>query len=269
MKENYKNEVRYYTFPAFEEHPEIVHAFTSRECGVSGGYYSSLNMGIHTGDDLENVKTNYRILCQTLSLDPEKIVLANLVHGDTIRNVTVADAGAGLWRDFPYEGVDGLLTNEPGLILTATFADCVPVFFYDPVKKVIGIAHSGWKGTALEIASKMVDRMQSDYGCKVEDILAGIGPSIGMCCFETDSDVFMEFAEFPYLDEVWFYPKDDGKFDIDLWRINFEMLLYAGIPEDNISISGLCTCCNSDIFFSHRASKGKRGTMAGVISLKE
>ena len=182
MKENYKNEVRYYTFPAFEEHPEIVHAFTSRECGVSDGYYSSLNMGIHTGDDLENVKTNYRILCQTLSLDPEKIVLANLVHGDTIRNVTAADAGAGLWRDFPYEGVDGLLTNEPGLILTATFADCVPVFFYDPVKKVIGIAHSGWKGTALEIASKMVDRMQSDYGCKVEDILAGIGPSIGMCC---------------------------------------------------------------------------------------
>ena len=126
MKENYKNEVRYYTFPAFEEHPEIVHAFTSRECGVSGGYYSSLNMGIHTGDDLENVKTNYRILCQTLSLDPEKIVLANLVHGDTIRNVTAADAGAGLWRDFPYEGVDGLLTNETGLILTATFADCIP-----------------------------------------------------------------------------------------------------------------------------------------------
>ena len=212
---------------------------------------------------------NYRILCRTLSLDPEKIVLANLVHGDTIRNVTKEDAGAGLWREFPYDGVDGLLTNEPGLILTATFADCVPIFFYDPVKKVVGIAHSGWKGTAQEIGAKMVERMQSDYGCNTNDIIAGIGPSIGMCCFETDADVFMEFAEFPYLDDVWFYKKDNGKFDIDLWRINLEMLLYAGIPEENIHISGLCTCCNHETFFSHRATGGKRGTMAGIISIKE
>ena len=269
MQENYKNEVRYFTFPAFDEHPEIVHAFTSRECGVSGGYYSSLNMGINTGDDLENVKTNYRILCKTLSLNPDKIVLANLVHEDTIRNVTSADAGAGLWRDFPYEGTDGLLTDEPGLVLAATFADCVPVFFYDPVKRVIGIAHSGWRGTAQEIPSKMVDRMISDYNCNPENILAGIGPSIGMCCFETDADVFMEFVEMPYLDDAWFFKKDNGKFDIDLWRIILEMLLYAGLPEENIHISGLCTCCNSDIFFSHRATGGKRGTMAGVISLKE
>ena len=268
MKENYKNEVRYYTFPAFDEYPEIVHAFTSRECGVSTGYYSSLNMGIHTGDDLENVKTNYRILCKTLDLNPDNIVLANLEHGNNIRNVTKEDAGAGVFRDFPYEGTDGLLTDEPGLILTATFADCVPIFYYDPVRKVVGVAHSGWKGTAQEIGSKMVERMQSDYGCKVENIIAGIGPSIGMCCFETDADVFTEFVEFPYLDDAWFYTKDNGKFDIDLWRINLEMLLYAGIPEDNIHISGLCTCCNSDIFFSHRASGGKRGTMAGIISLK-
>lgn len=268
MKENYKNEVRYFTFPAFEEHPEIVHAFTSRECGVSTGYYSSLNMGIHTGDDLENVKMNYKILCKTLDLNPDNIVLANLEHGNNIRNVTKEDVGAGVFRDFPYDGVDGLLTDIPGLILSATFADCVPIFYYDPVKKVVGIAHSGWKGTAQEIGAKMVERMQSDYGCKVEDIIVGIGPSIGMCCFETDSDVFTEFVEFPYLDDAWFYQKENGKFDIDLWRINLEMLLYAGIAEENIHISGLCTCCNSDIFFSHRASGGKRGTMAGIICLK-
>ena len=268
MKENYKNEVRYYTFPAFDEHERIVHAFTSRECGVSTGYYSSLNMGIHTGDDLENIKTNYKILCRTLDLNPDNIVLANLVHGDTIRNVTKEDAGAGLWRDFPYEGVDGLITNVPGLILTATFADCIPIYYYDPVKNVIGIAHSGWKGTVQEIGSKMVERMKSDYSCKPEDILVGIGPSIGMCCFETDDDVFTEFVEFPYLDDAWFFKKENGKFDIDLWRINLEMLLYAGISEDHIHISGLCTCCNSDTFFSHRATGGKRGTMAGVICIR-
>ena len=268
MKKNYKNEVLYYTFPAFDEHPEIVHAFTSRECGVSSGYYSSLNLGLRTEDDFENVKTNYKILCKTLDLNPETIVLGNLANGDNIRNVTAEDAGAGIWRDFPYEGTDGLLTDVPGITLMATYADCVPLFFYDPVKKIVGLAHSGWRGTAQEIGGKMVDRMQSDYGCNPENILAGIGPSIGMCCFETDVDVFSEFIEFPYLDEAWFFQKDNGKLDIDLWRINLEMLLYTGIPEDNIHISGLCTCCNSDIFFSHRATKGKRGNMAGVIGLR-
>lgn len=269
MKENYRNEVLYYTFPAFEAYPEIVHAFTSRECGVSTGYNSSLNMGVRTGDDPENVKTNYRIVCKTLGLNPDMVVLGNLVGGDTIRNVTKEDAGAGVFRDFPFEGTDGLLTDEPGIVLAASYADCVPLFFYDPVKKVVGIAHSGWKGTASELGAKMVERMQSDYGCNPETIIAGIGPSIGMCCFETDADVFMEFVEFPYLDDAWFFKKDNGKFDIDLWRINLEMLLYAGIPENQVHVSGLCTCCNPDLFFSHRASGGKRGNMAGLICLKE
>lgn len=153
--------------------------------------------------------------------------------------------------------------------MTATFADCVPVYFYDPVKKVVGMAHSGWRGTVKEIAGKMVERMVSDYGCDVRDIVAGIGPSIGMCCFEVDEDVFYDFTDLTYLGDGWYYEKENGHYDIDLWRVIWCTLTNRGVLPENITISGICTCCNHDVLFSHRATKGRRGTMAGVISLKE
>ena len=145
MQQNFDNEVLYYTFPEFEQYEDIVHGFSSREGGVSGGFYRTMNLGINTEDSMDNVKENYRIFCDVLHVDVNKVVLGQLTHEANVRNVTAEDAGCGLWKPFTYEGIDGLLTNEPGLVLTATFADCVPVFFYDPVKKVVGIAHSGWR----------------------------------------------------------------------------------------------------------------------------
>lgn len=269
MQQNFVGEVLYYTFPEFDKYDDIVHAFSSREGGVSGGFYRTMNLGINTEDSMENVLENYRIFCDTLHLDVNKVVIGQLTHEANIRNVTEEDAGCGLLKPFTYERIDGLLTNVPGLVLTATFADCVPVYFYDPVKKVVGIAHSGWRGTVKEIAGKMVERMVSDYDCDVKDIVAGIGPSIGMCCFEVDEDVFYDFTDLTYLGDGWYYEKENGHYDIDLWRVIWATLTDRGVLPENITISGICTCCNRDVLFSHRATKGRRGTMAGVISIKE
>lgn len=270
MKENYRNEVLYFTFPDFDEYDnEIVHAFSSREGGVSTCYFSSMNLGIKTKDSRENILENYRLFTEAIGVDMNNVVIGNLNHGNNVRVVTKEDAGKGLLRPFSYVDVDALVTNEPNLVLTITCADCVPVFLYDPVKKAVGIAHSGWKGTALEIAGKTVEKMVSEYGCDPKDIIAGIGPCIGMCCYEVSQDVYEEFLEFDYLDDAWYFEKEDGKYDLDLSRIIFGTLAYAGILPEHISISGLCTCCNNDILFSHRAQKGKRGTMAGMIMIKE
>lgn len=268
MQENYLGEVMYYTFPEFEKYSEVIHGFSSREGGVSRGFYASMNMGVRTDDTDENILTNYDIFCHTLGVDMEKVVIAPLDHGNKILNVTHKEEGLGIMRPWGEEAYDGLLTDEPGVVLTATFADCVPVFFYDPVKKVVGIAHSGWRGTVREIAGEMVRRMGRDYGCLPQDILAGIGPSIGMCCFEVSEDVFYEFAELPYLEDGWYFEKEDGHFDIDLWRVIWDTLTNAGVTPEHITISGICTCCNHDKLFSHRATKGRRGTMAGMISLR-
>lgn len=269
MKENYRNEVLYFTFPDFDEYDnEIVHAFSSREGGVSTGYFSSMNLGIKTKDSRENILENYRLFTEAIGVDMNNVVIGNLNHGNNVRVATKEDAGKGLLRPFSYVDVDALVTNEPNLVLTITCADCVPVFLYDPVKKAVGIAHSGWKGTALEIAGKTVEKMVSEYGCNPADIIAGIGPCIGMCCYEVSQDVYEEFLEFDYLDDAWYFEKEDGKYDLDLSRIIFGTLAYAGILPEHISISGLCTCCNNDILFSHRAQKGKRGTMAGMIMIK-
>lgn len=269
MQENYVGEVLYYSFPEFEKHTEIAHGFSSREGGVSRGFYATMNMGVRTEDARENILANYEIFCETLGLDVRNVVIAPLSHEANIRNVTRADAGSGLLRDYCCENTDGFLTDEQGIVLTATFADCVPVFFYDPVKKVVGIAHSGWRGTVKEIARAMVARMCNDYGSRPQDILAGIGPSIGMCCFEVSEDVFYEFTELTYLEDGWYFEKENGKYDIDLWRVIWATLTQAGIKAENISVSGICTCCNSSRLFSHRATKGRRGTMAGMIALLE
>ena len=269
MKTNYNNEVMYLTFPALEEYPELIHAMSTREGGVSTGYFSSMNLGVKTDDDPEKIRKNYDLFSEAIGIKTDSIVLGNLTHSDNVRVVTsTEDCGCGITKPFNYEDVDALVTNVPGVILAVTIADCVPVYFYDPVHKACGIAHSGWKGTANEISQKVVTAMEENYGTNPEDLICGIGACIGMCCYEVSQDVFEEFIEFDYLDEAWFFDKENGKFDIDLSRIIFGTLAYAGVNPDNIHISGLCTSCNSDILFSHRASHGKRGTMAAVIGIK-
>ena len=260
------NVLIYFTFPSFEKYDFVKHAFPCRFGGVSEGIYSSLNFALRE-DKPENIYENYKILCSALDIPINNIVCSALTHSNHIRKVTSNDKGKGLTKERDYTDIDGLITNEPNLALTATFADCVPIYFLEPVKKVIALAHSGWKGTVKKIGAEMVSLMISDYGCKPENILVGIGPSICQNCFEVEKDVYEEFLHLDCLSKDWVIP-NPPKYYINLQSIIKQMLINLKIPENNITVSGLCTKCNSDIFFSHRATGGKRGAMAGIIMLK-
>ena len=247
---------------------DIPHGFTNRKGGVSQGIYESLNLGKNRGDDLENVRENYRRVCEPLGVDITKLVFSNQVHGDVVRPVTLADAGKGLDRPTDYEA-DGLVTNVPGLTLVVFGADCLPILLCDPVRRVVAAVHAGWRGTALGIAERAVERMVNGYGCKAQNILAAIGPGISKCCFETNGDVpdamveALGEAALPYITG-----EGGGKFHVDLKGINALRLRRVGVLSDNIDVSPDCTLCKPDKYWSHRYTKGQRGSQAALICLK-
>ncbi len=180
-----------------------------------------------------------------------------------------------LKNGYPREAVskkkqEKLITNEPNIVLTTFYADCVPIFLLDPIKKAIGIAHSGWKGTVLEIGKKTILKMQEEYETEAKDLLVGIGPSISLCCFQVDKPVAEKFRnELPFSEKYIFEDNIKGKFKIDLQNIIKESILSLGVLEENIEISKICTLCNSNMFFSHRAMGEERGSLAGLMCLKE
>lgn len=262
-----KGQVYYLTFPSFKKYNFLVHGFSTRLGGVSSGIYESMNLGFNRGDDLSNVFENYKLFSEALGINHENLVFSSQTHGDVIRDINIADIGKGITREKDYDSVDGFITNVPGIFLVGLFADCVPIFFLDPVKRVAAIAHSGWRGTVLQIGRKMVDRF-TEYGSLKEDILVGIGPSIGPCCFQVGAEVAEEFKSLPLKTDSFI--KNDGKdkYKINLWEINKAILVNSGIKEKNITVTDVCTKCNSKFLFSHRGSNGKRGSLAGIIGLK-
>ena len=262
-KKIYKSkEVVYLTFPLLEQFSFIVHGFSTRYGGVSSGIYQSMNFAFNSHDKKENVQENYRIFSEILGIDCNNMVLSAQEHGTNIKIVKKDDKGKGIKVPKDYNNIDGLATNISNIHLVAFFADCVPLFFADPSRQVVGIAHSGWKGTAGKIAENMVNVLCQAYKSKLSDIFVAIGPSIGPCCYEVGEEVAAFFSE--NVKKC----KDDGKYIIDLWQANKNILTNAGIPETNIVCSELCTMCNKDMFFSHRGHKGRRGTMIGVIGIK-
>lgn len=268
MNANMVDNLIYFTFPMFEKFNFVTHAFSSRFGGVSSEIYSSLNLGFNRGDSYQNVYTNYKILCSAIDIDADRIVMGQLMHDSNIRDVTDCDIGKGMVKDLDYSNIDGLVTDIPNIPIAMTFADCVPIFFLDTQKRVIALAHSGWRGTVKKIGEKMILKMVNDYQCNVKDIVIGIGPSIGICCFEVGKEVYSEFLSLDCLPERWFKIAPDEKYYIDMQSVIKNMFLKLGILESNITVSNLCTKCNSDIFFSHRATDGKRGSMAAIIQLK-
>lgn len=262
-----KDKVVYYTIPSFEQTGLVKHAFSSRKGGISSGSYSSLNLGFNTKDDRENIVENYKIICKALEINPENLVLSNQIHEDGIAVVNSSDRGKGIWRDSDINGVDGLITNDKEVALVTFYADCVPLFFLDPVKKVIGLSHAGWRGTVLEIGKKTIEKMTNQFQCNPKDVLVGIGPSIGHCCFEVDENVVIEFQKNIQNIQDAITAKQNNKYHIDLWAVNKKSLMEAGVPENNITISSLCTVCNQQEFFSHRGQNGIRGTLAAVMEL--
>lgn len=268
---NVKNEngVIFLTFPKIEAAGGVLHGFSTRFGGASEGVFSTMSFSTSLGDKRESVLENYRRFCSAIGGDFKNTVLSDQTHTANVRVVTEADVGKGLFRERDYTDIDGLVTNGKGVILVTQYADCTPLAFYDPVKKVVAASHAGWRGTVSLIAKNTVDTMVREFGSKREDILCGIGPNIDRCCYEVDDPVIDEIRKLEFLDfDTCFSDKGRGKYMLDLKEVNRQILVYSGILPENIDTADLCTCCNSDIFHSHRATGGKRGTLALMIGLK-
>lgn len=268
--------VPYVAFPVFEAYPEIVCGFSTRLAGASRGCFASMNLGFRRGDDEERVFENYRRLCGSMGIAPEQLIFTDQVHKTNVRRAYRADCGKGIFSERNYAEVDGHITNEPGAALMVFGADCVPLLFYDPVRHAIGAVHAGWRGSVGRISQKAVERMGGEFGCEPSDLRVVIGPSICAECYEVGREVadafFEAFGEDAKSVLTLSHPAKDAqdgeKYLLDLWEVNRQVLLRAGVKPEHIVVSGLCTMCRQDLFFSHRASGGKRGSMAGFIMLR-
>lgn len=241
------------------------HCFTTRFGGVSTGALSSMNIAIKLDETEENVAANFRILGSALGFGIEDLVLTRQIHSDIVRTVTRADCSGCFHRDYPE--CDALITNAPGVALTVFTADCTPILFHDPVTGAVGAAHAGWKGTAQDIAGKTVAAMVREFGCDPGNIRAAIGPNIGFCHFETDADV-PDAMVAAFGDEAKQFIRTEGhKYYVNLKEINALALRRAGVRQ--IEISDACTMCSSDRFWSHRVTRGIRGSQGAIIVCRE
>ena len=247
------------------ERISVPHCFTTRLGGVSTGYLESLNIGMHRGDSEENVAKNHEILASALGYDVKKLVFAHQVHSDIILPVKEQDC-RGLDHHC-YPECDGLITNTPGLALAIFTADCTPILLHDSATGAVGAVHAGWRGTAMDIAGKAVRAMAKHYGSDPENIRAAIGPNIGFCCFQTDAEVPEAMLETFGTDVEKYIRAVDGKYYVNLKEINRHALNRAGVRS--VEISEECTACAPGRFWSHRITKGNRGSQGAVIVCKE
>ena len=300
-------EVLLLKYPLLEKTGLVKHCFTTRFGGVSQGIFSSMNFSFTRGDARENVITNYHRLAEALGVEYENFVLSDQTHTTNVRKVTKVDAGKGLVQNRDYTDVDGLITNEPGLVLATFFADCVPLYFVDPVQRAIGMSHSGWRGTVERMGATTIAAMQREYGTRPEDLICAIGPSICQDCYEVSEDVAEQFRKAfkerakellrhgrcvrKEVDEADISTASDEagklygmekcvesagtgkivsveqKYQLDLWKANEIVLTEAGVKRENIAVTNICTCCNPNLLFSHRASQGRRGNLGGFLCL--
>jgi YfiH family protein len=213
------------------------------------------------GDDPDHVRENHERICSALDIQRSALVSPHQVHSAVVRVVSERDRGRVCAQ------TDALVTASPGVYLMLRFADCVPVLFYDPVRHAVGLAHAGWRGTVACIARATVQKMVDAFGCRPAEIRAGIGPSIGPCCYEVGAevvDVVREaFPEAPHLVR----PKAGGRWHLDLWEANSYQLASEGLAD--VEVAGLCTACRTDEWFSHRAERGRTGRLGAVIGLRE
>ena len=242
------------------------HCFTTRFGGVSEGHLASMNIGPSRGDSQENLLKNYEILGNAIGFDPKNAVLTKQTHTNIVRAVTKADGGTGLTKP-AFDPCDALITNDPGVALVVFTADCTPILLFDPVTGAVGAAHAGWRGTAAQIGAKTVEAMVRRFGCKPADIRAAIGPNVGFCHFETDADV-PEAMLAAFGEEAKAFIRPAGnKYYVNLKEINALILRRAGVRH--IEISDACTACEHHRFWSHRVTRGQRGSQGAIIVCKE
>lgn len=281
LKLSYKNaewilevedgEVPYLRYPLLSDTGIVKHGFSTRLGGVSEGCYASMNLSFTRGDREEDVRENFCRIADAIGVRCEDMVFSQQTHTSNVRVVTEADRGMGITRPLAWQDVDGLVTDVPGICLVTFYADCVPLFFVDPVKKVIGLSHSGWRGTVAKIGKETVRKMREVYGCDPGDILAAVGPSICQDCYEVSEEVIRQFQEhFSEKDRAsLFYKKENGKYQLDLWRANEMIFLESGIKTEHIAVTNICTHCNSEVLYSHRAMGDQRGNLAAFLALNE
>ena len=257
-------------FPLLNEMGIVQNAFTTRAGGVSEGIFASLNLSFTRGDDPDAVKENYRRVAAAFGKDLTDIVCSDQTHTTNVRRVDRSCGGYGVTKERPYTDVDGLVTNEPGLILATFYADCVPLYFVDPVHKAIGLSHSGWRGTVARMGQATLDKMKAEFGTDPADVYATIGPSICQDCYEVSEDVADAFKEaFAGHEDEILLDKGNGKYQLDLWKSNEIVMTDAGVKREHLAVTNICTCCNERLLFSHRASKGKRGNLGAFLMIKE
>ncbi len=267
VNEHTVNGVTFLSCDGFSAAGGVVHGFSTRLGGVSEGLWSSMNLGTTRGDHPDHVRENYRRFCAAIGADVHRIAMSNQVHSDVVRTITSADVKSDLYDPEGYEA-DGLVTDIPGTALVIFSADCLPILFYDPVRRVAAAVHAGWRGTALGITGRTVDKMAERYGCRPQDILCAIGPGLSGCCFETHEDVPNAMTAalgrdaLPCIETL-----PTGKYKLDLKALNTLWMTRAGILPEHIAVSPACTACAPDKYWSHRGTGERRGSQAAVIQL--
>ena len=260
----HKDSLDFGYFPAWEA-LGVVHGFTCRQGGESDIVPGSLNMALHVGDDPEKVIRNREKVAAALGFSLESTVTCAQVHGTHVVPVTQAQAGRGAYDlSATIPDADGLITDCRNLPLMLFYADCVPVLLVDRKGPAFGVVHAGWRGSVGRIVQKAIRTMKDTYGTRPENLTAGIGPSIGPCCYEVDERVHEQALDFP----TCFQPHGEGHYLLDLWQLNKLQLLEAGVPEQHILTAGVCTCHHVNQFFSHRKEKGKTGRLAAILYRK-
>jgi len=266
-----EKEVPYLEYPLLTDTKIVHHGFSTRLGGVSQGCYASLNLSFTRGDDEAAVRENYHRIAKSIGVKCENMVLSQQTHTTNVRVVTEKDKGKGIVKPLDYTDVDGMVTNIHGICLVTFYADCVPLYFVDPVQKAIGLSHSGWRGTVGKIGKETIRKMEEQYGSDPKDILAAVGPSICKDCYEVSEDVILEFQK-NFKERYWkdlFYRKENGKYQLDLWKANEIIFKESGILPEHIAVTNVCTHCNSEMLYSHRTSGERRGNLAAFLALKE
>ena len=269
MKRNIKNNVEFLTFNSFDKIDFIKHGFSTKHGGVSTGHLESMNLSFKQNDSEANVRENYFRICKAIDITLESLVFSAQEHNTVIQKVDAQHRGRGFTKPLNCSNIDGMITNTNDLTLVTHYADCVPLYFVDMKKKAIGLSHAGWRGTVGEIGPKTITAMKNEFDSNPEDIIVGIGPAIGKCCFEVDQNCYAAFLK---LDKInlteCMIEKSNHKYMIDLIKINQNLLIKAGIPSQNITAANICTCCHHDYLYSHRAAKGQCGRSAAFLSLR-
>jgi YfiH family protein len=269
MYTRYSSGITLYQFDNLRQYDEVVAAASGRHGGISAPPYTSLNLHFQVGDKAEAVRHNRQLLAQALEIDLKSVICGQQTHGLNVAVVNQHDRGKGAlaWDDALPE-TDAIVTNVPGIFPLMTFADCVPIVLFDPIHKAIGLVHAGWKGTVGGIVTLAIAALTREFGSEPSQIIAGIGPSIGPCCYEVGAEVIAAARARPEITPALVTTADEH-IHFDLWQANRLRMLHSGLKEENIEVARLCTACNRHLLFSHRGDRGQSGRLAFVAGMRK